>query len=309
MPTAANFNASETACQRLSANLASIHDLSDNDFVRNISKVNNVTTDAWIGLQAGFAKVGQYDWVDSSPDDNFINWAPTEPSQRDGCAYITKENGQWSDTNCTLAKPYVCKKGSLGVNASCVCTGVVDDKGFGGFCAKFNDNRTWCHTNQFCPRAVPVGNNKAGQGLYKTHCLTQADADDMTTEEPEVTTEPPTCHVANPAQYTRDDGKCATCTTLANCTRSQVLVGDCGERTTPNCVDCHPSCLTCSGLGSLSCTACAVGYNRALDGACRALPRAPRASTLTAASAGRATLHAQPAVAPPQGMHCLHDRQ
>ena len=59
----------------------------------------------------GTGAVGSFEWLDQS-ENSYTNWADGEPNDLGGGEDCTEmlNNGRWNDKNCTIGRPYACKK-------------------------------------------------------------------------------------------------------------------------------------------------------------------------------------------------------
>ena len=85
------------------ANLLSIHNQVDNDFVQRVSNTN-----PWIGLQIDSAD--NFHWVDNSVVD-YTNWKKNEPNNVDTekCTALNHNNGNWTSEDCQKQKSFICR--------------------------------------------------------------------------------------------------------------------------------------------------------------------------------------------------------
>ena len=260
---AASFANAEAACADEDGHLASLHNAREETFVRQLGGAGS-----WLGLRRE-GSLGSFEWTDGSLFASaggalgYNNWTAGEPDGRPGdvsteaCASLG--DGGWEDGPCGTARPYVCKKQALGVNASCACTGQRDAKGHGATCSAWDEgapDAPWCYVSKNCPRAVPADNDPNAK-LWRHYCAVS-----FSTTAPLPATDEP----CDEGEYRRDDGACTACTTADDCLPSQTLVGECAGETNAVCVNCDPSCATCDGLGPGSCLTCAAGRVRAADG-------------------------------------------
>ncbi|XP_026154124.1 macrophage mannose receptor 1 isoform X2 [Mastacembelus armatus] len=106
---AETWDAAQKACEQEKGNLASIDMSYDQAFIAGA--VLQGKADAWIGLRRQGS--GSYAWTDGWPV-FFTQWGPGEPTniKDEGCVSMHASrvfHGTWNDTNCNLAKPYICK--------------------------------------------------------------------------------------------------------------------------------------------------------------------------------------------------------
>lgn len=266
--TAATFANAEAACGDEGGHLASLHAPREESFVRALA---SGASSAWLGLRREGSNGGAFEWTDGSffagaaEAIAYSNWTAGEPDGRPGsaaaeaCAYLAP--GGWEDGPCSanMTRSYVCKKPSLGVNASCACSGQTDKMGRGGSCSAWDvaaPNAPWCYASRNCPRAVPEGGDPDAT-LWRHYCAVAISS----TEAPSGTPEP-----CEDGSYRRDDGTCAPCRTADACAPTQTLVGSCTADASPVCINCDPSCASCDGVGPDRCVTCASGRVRSADG-------------------------------------------
>ncbi|KAM9450976.1 lymphocyte antigen 75-like [Clarias gariepinus] len=98
------------ACKKEGGNLASVDMSYDQAFISAVLQQNK--EDTWIGLRRTDNRV--YQWTDGWPV-FYTHWGPGEPTnhEEEGCVSMHGRSffiqGTWNDTNCKLAKPYLCK--------------------------------------------------------------------------------------------------------------------------------------------------------------------------------------------------------
>ena len=101
----APWQSAQDMCQEGSsyANLLSIHNQKDNDFVQRVSNTN-----PWIGLQIDSAD--NFHWVDNSVVD-YTNWKKNEPNNVDTekCTALNHNNGNWTSEDCQKQKSFICR--------------------------------------------------------------------------------------------------------------------------------------------------------------------------------------------------------
>uniref|UniRef100_A0AC34G6W6 C-type lectin domain-containing protein n=1 Tax=Panagrolaimus sp. ES5 TaxID=591445 RepID=A0AC34G6W6_9BILA len=101
---ATTFISAEIACNEMGGNLTSIHDAFENNFLSNQSQQFS-DDDFWVGLSRLIS--GNWTWMDNTTID-YTDWAPKEPANLD-CAAVLKKDSSWLASDCSKAKPYVCK--------------------------------------------------------------------------------------------------------------------------------------------------------------------------------------------------------
>ncbi|XP_072021061.1 macrophage mannose receptor 1-like [Amphiura filiformis] len=96
-------------CEASGANLASVHNQVENEFIRQYAQRAIGVTSVWLGLALNDG--GDYEWKDSTIVD-YTNWANTEPDGDDidnGCVDMYPDQyGKWEDTDCQSNAAYVC---------------------------------------------------------------------------------------------------------------------------------------------------------------------------------------------------------
>ena len=154
-----DWYAARENCKSKDAELASLEDTAEFDFVYAYVRDLKINNDIWIGLtDAGHANY--YDkYIDGTPV-TFTNWNFKEPnagSEKDFCVKIYRASGFWDDSVCEKKKgvSYVCKKPKVPVNGN--KPKPEDDgcpTGWTGRdtrCYKlFNDPKTWGFSQKQC---------------------------------------------------------------------------------------------------------------------------------------------------------------
>ncbi|KAL4659299.1 C-type mannose receptor 2-like [Arapaima gigas] len=97
-------------CQKMEANLVSIHTLSELEFIiRNLKKG---VDELWIGLHDTKMQMN-FEWSDRTPV-IFTYWHPFEPNNfqntKEDCVTMWGPEGRWNDGPCNLTLPSICKK-------------------------------------------------------------------------------------------------------------------------------------------------------------------------------------------------------
>ncbi|XP_066297320.1 neurocan core protein-like [Branchiostoma lanceolatum] len=120
-----SFLRAHKRCQDRRANLASIHNKTENDFIKDLvtSAPEGDQPIVYIGLKWNG---GRWGWSDGSPL-SYSNWAPGEPNRQSylslspECAAISsktgkqwlwgnyRHKGEWTDQRCTGNYAYICK--------------------------------------------------------------------------------------------------------------------------------------------------------------------------------------------------------
>uniref|UniRef100_A0A3B3ZEQ7 Mannose receptor, C type 2 n=1 Tax=Periophthalmus magnuspinnatus TaxID=409849 RepID=A0A3B3ZEQ7_9GOBI len=104
-----DWDAAQKNCQKMEANLVSIHTLPELEFLlTNVKKVEQV----WIGLHDTNMQM-DFQWTDHTPV-IFTHWHPYEPNNfrntLEDCVSVWGPEGRWDDNPCNLTLPSVCKK-------------------------------------------------------------------------------------------------------------------------------------------------------------------------------------------------------
>ena len=101
------FSNASSICRQSGAELVSIASLQENEFVHNVSEIEDV----FIGLRAAKAN-DSFVWSDGSTFD-YTRWEDGEPDGEcgvDGCCVILEQpTGRWNDKPCEMWYPFVCK--------------------------------------------------------------------------------------------------------------------------------------------------------------------------------------------------------
>ncbi|KAF4108931.1 ladderlectin-like [Onychostoma macrolepis] len=108
-PQGVNWITAERHCQSLDANLASVHNKLENDFL--MSLFPSSTTRSWLGVHDG-EQEGQWTWSDGSAYD-YTNWCAGEPNNAgvENCVDINwTSNRCWNDLPCSFQIGYTCAK-------------------------------------------------------------------------------------------------------------------------------------------------------------------------------------------------------
>ncbi|XP_067248800.1 ladderlectin-like [Chanodichthys erythropterus] len=105
-PQSVNWITAERNCQGLGANLASVHNKQENEFLLGLLPTSSR---GWIGVHDG-EQEGQWLWTDGTVND-FTNWCAGEPNGQNGenCVEINfTSNRCWNDWNCSGQIGYIC---------------------------------------------------------------------------------------------------------------------------------------------------------------------------------------------------------
>ncbi|KAM9393770.1 C-type mannose receptor 2 [Pholidichthys leucotaenia] len=105
-----DWNAAQKTCQKMEANLISIHTLPELEFIiRNMKKDID---QLWIGLHDTNMQM-DFQWTDHTPV-IFTFWHPFEPNNfrntPEDCVSMWGPEGRWDDSPCNLTLPFICKK-------------------------------------------------------------------------------------------------------------------------------------------------------------------------------------------------------
>ncbi|KAM6957627.1 C-type mannose receptor 2 [Aplochiton taeniatus] len=105
-----DWDTAQKTCQKLEANLVSIHTLPELEFIiRNLKKD---VEELWVGLHDKAMEM-DFQWTDHTPV-LFTYWHPFEPNNfrnsQEDCVTIWGPDGRWNDSPCNLTLPSICKK-------------------------------------------------------------------------------------------------------------------------------------------------------------------------------------------------------
>ncbi|XP_019642933.1 PREDICTED: versican core protein-like [Branchiostoma belcheri] len=123
-PDKVTWSKANWQCKQHNANLASIKNRAENDFITDLIKNGFVRKLVWFGMTQG----GRWQWTDGSRV-IYTNWAPGKPDQtwltyfgmeeKCGCLYSKTEKswllpsggekGQWNNMKCMANYSYICK--------------------------------------------------------------------------------------------------------------------------------------------------------------------------------------------------------
>ncbi|XP_071027854.1 C-type mannose receptor 2-like [Oncorhynchus clarkii lewisi] len=105
-----DWDAAQKTCQKMEANLVSLHTLPELEFI-----INNIKRDVeelWIGLHDTAMQM-DFQWTDHTPV-IFTYWHPFEPNNfqntPEDCVTIWGPEGRWNDCPCNQTLPSICKK-------------------------------------------------------------------------------------------------------------------------------------------------------------------------------------------------------
>ncbi|CAJ0588903.1 unnamed protein product [Cylicocyclus nassatus] len=109
-----NFCKAEEECNKMNANLASIHSDGEENFIVDLlKKLKTKQKIAWIGM---YRKPGtKWGWTDDTKIDYNL-WNQGEPNNllhKEYCVWMftgTHKVGKWNDDLCRIKGNYVCKK-------------------------------------------------------------------------------------------------------------------------------------------------------------------------------------------------------
>uniref|UniRef100_A0A671WE13 Mannose receptor C-type 2 n=1 Tax=Sparus aurata TaxID=8175 RepID=A0A671WE13_SPAAU len=100
-----DWDTSQKTCQKMEANLVSVHTLPELEFILHIDQL-------WIGLHDTDMQM-DFQWTDHTPV-IFTYWHPFEPNNfrntQEDCVSIWGAEGRWDDSPCNLTLPSICKK-------------------------------------------------------------------------------------------------------------------------------------------------------------------------------------------------------
>ncbi|KAF7657747.1 hypothetical protein LDENG_00022320 [Lucifuga dentata] len=105
-----DWETAQKICQKMEANLVSIHTLPELEFImRNLKKD---IEQLWIGLHDTKMQM-DFQWTDHTPV-IFTYWHPFEPNNfrntQEDCVSIWGPDSRWDDSPCNLTLPSICKK-------------------------------------------------------------------------------------------------------------------------------------------------------------------------------------------------------
>ncbi|XP_035682661.1 uncharacterized protein LOC118420063 [Branchiostoma floridae] len=122
----------KSGCERVGAELASVKDKEENDFIADlvVGAPKGYVALVWLGLHK---ESGEWKWTDGSLA-TYFNWAPGEPNnswfhslgrgENCGAVYsetgtkwigrMYSERGQWNDNACNWNYPFICKRPKQG---------------------------------------------------------------------------------------------------------------------------------------------------------------------------------------------------
>lgn len=103
----------EFYCLSQDANLASVHNKEEENFIKSlIRNFDHTEGPAWIGL-SDIHKEGRWMWSDGSVV-GFVYWRTGEPDNLEGNEHCVVNNyntvKKWNDTPCSNSYPFVCVK-------------------------------------------------------------------------------------------------------------------------------------------------------------------------------------------------------
>ncbi|CAL1587956.1 unnamed protein product [Knipowitschia caucasica] len=105
-----DWDAAQKNCQKMEANLVSIHTLPELEFL--LRHVKRDVEQLWLGLHDTNMQM-DFQWTDHTPV-IFTHWHPYEPNNfRDtleDCVSLWGYEGRWDDSPCNLTLPSICKK-------------------------------------------------------------------------------------------------------------------------------------------------------------------------------------------------------
>ncbi|CAH1796015.1 unnamed protein product [Owenia fusiformis] len=98
-------------CQQQGADLVSIHDIQESNFIYSQARPSTGQSGMWIGLNELDSKDG-WKWSDGTPN-NFQNWDANQPNDfgfQQTCSILTVRSGKWNDDHCDIRFGLICKK-------------------------------------------------------------------------------------------------------------------------------------------------------------------------------------------------------
>uniref|UniRef100_A0A8C6UVQ6 Mannose receptor, C type 2 n=1 Tax=Neogobius melanostomus TaxID=47308 RepID=A0A8C6UVQ6_9GOBI len=105
-----DWDVAQKNCQKMEANLVSIHTLPELEFI--IRSIKKDVEQLWIGLHDTNMQM-DFQWTDHTPV-IFTHWHPYEPNNfrntLEDCVSIWGHEGRWDDSPCNLTLPSICKK-------------------------------------------------------------------------------------------------------------------------------------------------------------------------------------------------------
>ncbi|CAI9582018.1 unnamed protein product [Staurois parvus] len=110
-----NWAQASVECLRQGANLASVEDQVEADFLfHNIELLSDRTNTFWIGLYRNVE--AKWLWLDNTPMD-YVNWNTGEPSDQsdEDCVEMYATKGTWNNLYCSSYKGYICKRPKIPV--------------------------------------------------------------------------------------------------------------------------------------------------------------------------------------------------
>ncbi|NWR28870.1 MRC1 protein, partial [Tachuris rubrigastra] len=105
-----SWSQSHQECARLGADLVSVEDYTEANFLANTIKIlHGKSPNFWTGLKKNY-RGKQWVWTDKSAMD-FVNWQMGEPSNKrhKDCGEICALSGYWKTNVCSFKKGYICK--------------------------------------------------------------------------------------------------------------------------------------------------------------------------------------------------------
>ncbi|XP_065146180.1 ladderlectin-like [Paramisgurnus dabryanus] len=107
-PASVDWTTAEKNCQSLDANLASVRNTVENNFL--LSLIVSPISVSWIGGHDAEV-AGQWLWTDGSQFD-FTTWCTGEPNNYGGKEYCLQMNTNhcWNDAPCSTTLSYICAK-------------------------------------------------------------------------------------------------------------------------------------------------------------------------------------------------------
>ncbi|GMS86649.1 hypothetical protein PENTCL1PPCAC_8824, partial [Pristionchus entomophagus] len=110
-PDAQNWQNAQTTCRNLGANMASIHNLPENNFIRRLAVSSGAVNGIYIGATLA-GKGNAFGWIDGT-DWDYDNFYPGFPVSGSGdCLAMDtfSSSGQWINTDCAGEFPVACER-------------------------------------------------------------------------------------------------------------------------------------------------------------------------------------------------------
>ncbi|XP_036444603.1 galactose-specific lectin nattectin-like [Colossoma macropomum] len=103
------WDEAEKTCVRNNAHLASVHDESEDDFIKRLIHAHaSQDVPTWLGGYNSKTARDRWYWTDGSHFD-YADWAPGEPNGSGRCLQ-TNFQGAWDDLVCSYNRHFVCAR-------------------------------------------------------------------------------------------------------------------------------------------------------------------------------------------------------